>query len=410
VVGLRLETTPMWDFGTLFDSAIEWLNTGKLVKHRQYFSMLFQQTGAVILLRYVFGLARLLGFDNFYAVGVALNAFFISSTFLLIYLICRKLFGIQSAFIALFACVLYLPLLFNSAVFYTDTLSMPFITLCYFIYLNAKSTKSWKKVVLFFILGIVCAVGALIKFNVTIIGIAIIVEFLITTKNSWIKWLSVISMIIAFMALVYGINVRFTNSMLSKKLVEQNRYPITTWVMMGLQGDGTYHANDLSYVYQFDTYHEKQQAVNTEIKNRIESLGVAGLLKLLYKKSMVSFGDGTLNPLLDNRPINNSFLHEFVLKDGNYYSIYFGFIQGYYISILFFMILSAYNSLKNHRHFEIIVPRLSILGQYIFLMLWESDARYITNYIPIMILCATMFVAAIFNINEEKKDKYEMIQ
>lgn len=35
-------------------------------------------------------------------------------------------------------------------------------------------------------------------------------------------------------------------------------------------------------------------------------------------------------------------------------------------------------------------PRLAMLGILFFLILWETSGRYFTNYVPILIVCASL--------------------
>ena len=49
---------------------------------------------------------------------------------------------------------------------------------------------------------------------------------------------------------------------------------------------------------------------------------------------------------------------------------------------------SAALCVKKRVDYRVLVPPLCILGLAMFLCLWETNARYIVNYLPMLALCA----------------------
>ena len=45
---------------------------------------------------------------------------------------------------------------------------------------------------------------------------------------------------------------------------------------------------------------------------------------------------------------------------------------------------------------EYLIPELAVFGLLLFLMMWETNARYIVNYIPMIYVAAVFGMAQVF--------------
>ena len=45
---------------------------------------------------------------------------------------------------------------------------------------------------------------------------------------------------------------------------------------------------------------------------------------------------------------------------------------------------------------EYLIPELAVFGLLLFLMMWETNARYIVNYIPMIYVAAVLGMAQVF--------------
>lgn len=163
---------------------------------------------------------------------------------------------------------------------------------------------------------------------------------------------------------------------------------------MGLKGNGTYNREDSLFARSFDNSIERDAAIKKEIIHRINLLGSRGICELAQKKTQRCFGDGTfgLSDFLDDVPREQNLLHEIVTYNGKYYPIYKSFCHSTFLSIMILMFLHSITSIKNvgNSTSTDLVLKLSFIGLWVFLMIWESTARYFSNYISIMFILAIM--------------------
>lgn len=86
-----LRYKPVFDVDALFGGAAEWTTTGDFTSYHVYFGMFHNNWGGLLLLRLVFGLAKLLGISNFYLVASIFNSALSLSTMYLTGSVCQKL-------------------------------------------------------------------------------------------------------------------------------------------------------------------------------------------------------------------------------------------------------------------------------------------------------------------------------
>lgn len=70
--------------------------------------------------------------------------------------------------------------------------------------------------------------------------------------------------------------------------------PSLHWIMMGLTGNGGYNPADYEFTRSFQNPALRNQALWSEIGNRISKNGLTGMLALYARKLHRCFGDGTL--------------------------------------------------------------------------------------------------------------------
>jgi hypothetical protein len=165
--------------------------------------------------------------------------------------------------------------------------------------------------------------------------------------------------------------------------------------MMGLQNNGYYNPEDYEYTRSYDV-NERSAACRKKAMERIKELGVSGLFKLWTNKAVICFGDGTyaLSDFLDDTPANETGIHNYILYAGKNYSKYQSFSTGLLIVLYLLAIVGAgrdiVGKVKYRESILPTAPRLAMLGILCFLILWETSGRYFTNYVPILIVCASL--------------------
>ena len=157
---------------------------------------------------------------------------------------------------------------------------------------------------------------------------------------------------------------------------------------MSAHGSGLYDPYDYEAAKTRPDKQARKEADIEIIKKRYNENGIGGTLKLWSGKLMRDFGNGTFSAsdFLDDSPAYDTAVQQTVLKEGRYYNIFANLCQGIYIG---FMLLAAAGIIKGALcgQTKAFMPALCLFGLAVFLMFWEASARYVTNFLPVMLLC-----------------------
>ncbi|MCM1126749.1 MAG: DUF2142 domain-containing protein [Lachnospiraceae bacterium] len=389
----RLRFTPIYDLDAIYGGAIQWVETGSFSNYYDYFYWFPNNLGGLCLLYFVFRIGSFLGADYF-VMAAGANEIILLVTLALISLTTKKLWGSKCGMLAMGLSICMLPLLFMADAFYTDSLSIAFPIGLFYLALKIEECEKQYPVKLCFFSGIVTAVGSLIKPTVLIMTVAVCLSFLLRKK-----WKKAVIYVVSVGILYFIITLLFHSwlygNYLDPELAEIKNTPSYHWVMMGLKGDGGYNPEDYNFTRSFTNPEVRDEALKNEIINRISQKGVTGMLGLYVAKIFRCFGDGTLglSDFLDDYPLDYSLLHEYLLYGGKKYKVYQNLCNSVFYMMLVFMFIYAISAAKNKRKPEGALrlgfaPILGISGMIVFLMHWETSPRYITNYVPIIIVLA----------------------
>lgn len=396
VFGYMLRYEPIFDLGAIFTGAVQWSETGNFMDSinwtcdANYFYYFPNNLGGMTLLFIVFKITSIFGPIDYYAIAMITTALLVTLTVFLSVLICRKMLGIRGGILALLCFLVFPPVYFMAPVFYTDVLSLVFPVLIVFLYLKYLDAGSkHHKALLGLCIGVTCAIGMLVKFTVLIALIAVIIHHFIH-KGS----IAAIMLASACTALIVSVFLAFNSYMhsqhLNKATAEMLNTPYSHWIMMSLEGDGRYNPQDFEFTRSFNDPAQRKDAILTKIKERVKNKGIIGMLKLFYEKEIVAFGDGTLaqSDFLDDNPRRSTFLHGFILYDSEHFETYRYVSSGIYFSFLLLTCVATYRAMLQNDGTAVIIPILCVCGIMLFLFIWEVSARYATNFVPLIILCA----------------------
>lgn len=394
-MGFLLRFTPSFDMDAIYSGAIQWTQNGNFSNYYEYFGYFPNNLGSMGFLHIIFKIASLFGVKDFFAVGIIVNSALITGTAVIVSLICRKITNSKTAIMSLCLFLLCFPFYFMGAAFYTDSLSLIFPVLCYYLYLCLKDEDNRKKQIIYFIvMGLSLTVGMMIKFTVVIVLIAIVIDALLCIP--WKKALLILIVPLMFYVVtesVYSHNIY--KNYISDEKYQNLKTPYWHWIMMGLQNNGYYSPDDYEYTRSYEIK-ERSAACRKKAMERIEELGVSGLLKLWKNKALICFGDGTyaLSDFLDDTPANETGIHEYILYAGKNYNKYQSFSTGLLLFLYLLAILGSVRDIigkvKYRQSVLPAAPRIAMLGILCFLILWETSGRYFTNYVPILIVCAAL--------------------
>lgn len=403
VIGLGMRYTPSYDLDAIYGGGIAWAGSGDIADYPyylSYFHMFPNNTGGLFLFRCVFGLAGLFGAADHFAVAVVFNTLLMQAAVFCTWDVLRRAAGATAAVFGLCLFAVFVPFWFMGAVFYTDLLAVLFPVLVLDLYLIARRQPCpWRKAALYAAMGGCAAIGAIIKFTDVIMLIAVaaaaLVELRRPPKQGLAKTLLPLAAAGLALALVLGLFQRLVpDRILNPAQVEEKGMPLSHWVAMGLLGEGGYDEAEYAAAMALPS----RTARNTEnmrlIVTRLAEPGLLGLSALFLRKAVRCFGDGTygLSIFLDDGPHNWGLLQDLALYEGRYYALYSHLAQGIYLAIFALALLAAGRAAlfpgRGRRALFCPAPFIALFGLLLFLLMWETNARYTLNYMPVLFVCA----------------------
>lgn len=407
-----------FDCGTVQGTAVELLD-GNLT-NVIYFAMYGNNVFLLLVLEIWFRVAQMFGCTNYLVIAILFNVIIIDLALLYLSKICLQLFGEKYHGVEKFFSYPMLAITPYISVVYTDTLSLLFPIIIFYQYLCLKKEqeKIIKRVILITVFTII---GYLIKPTNVIILIAIVMveswNFLFH-KKCWkhlsaanIKKVMLYFLVIGMTTvLIYGIFTMYKNRRLnqyiSKEMIEENSFPMTHFLMMGLKPvdyEGTYYGCYFEDdVLATQSYVGTQAKVNyhwQEIKKRLKAMGIKGYLSYLYDKYTWVISDGTFfygreGNFYTSDPYEKgkiaSTIQKYVYFDqSSFRNVTIHMMQAYWCFLLSMVTFSAFIGIgkkeKSERS-EIHVLRLAIIGILLFILLFEARSRYLINYLPIFMI------------------------
>lgn len=409
-----LKVTPSWDFGMIYDNAVNYARLGSQAKISGYFAMCPNNTFPLYVLAIIYRVLSKFHFYNFMSFSIGLNILSIDVALLGMYLIIRKLINVKTAIFSTIVTIFISPLFLYTPIFYTDTLSMAFPIWLFYLYLNRpKDDAPLKKIMMHSIIfSLLLFLGFEMKMTCIIIVIAILIEEILSKKILLNKKLYVCISI--FFIVVLGI-YSIINNKLTSNWDRDKSLPYIHYVMMGTSKTplsnnkyayGIFNDDDLKYTTSFDTKEKRIENDKKLLKERLKNYRFVGSIDFFYKKALQTFGDGTYfaPEKLRRSPIEKNYLHNIYLVDGKYFSYYFYYAEGVQLSLLLLLSTSGLSALRKKEDKTNII-RVAIFGLLLFLTIWEARSRYLINYIPIIVIGAIVGFTDIYNYIEKKVGK-----
>lgn len=361
----------------VLNQAVEMQTTGKIDPSffNEYFLRYPHNYPMVILMYYVLRLAGSIGFTNVYWTAAAFGLLCMDVALTAGAGIVRKMYGWKPCFIYMAFCVCN-PVVYVWIPWYYTTLSaMPFfIAGIYFVVCAGKAESIKKQIICGIFAGAALGLGIRIRVTAAIFLIALIICGI--AGEYWKK--KGIRYFIAAMGIFLAVTWCACGQ-IQKKYVdfdcEDKAFPVTHYIMMGLGGEGTFKPEDLAFTQSFDGKEEKIEANLEEAHRRFKKMGWAGFVKLLGRKLVITWHDGSMG-------FQDRWMNEIQPSDGYLYligeknDIFLAYMQIYYVMSLLLMILGTVGSLIKKRTGMNLILRLTLLGTIIFFMFWEAQNRY----------------------------------
>lgn len=429
-LGLALRVEPAWDFGWLHRGALDLSDNWRFdaPETMAYFATCPNNFPPALLLALWFKIASLAGIAPAFA-GILLNALALACAVGLLGLALARAWGWQGALLGVLFCFGFAPLLLYAPIYYTDTLSLPFVSFAVLAGLMGSRARQgraglgWGAA-----LGLAGALGYLIKATAGIAAIAAGATVLLAGlwgekaaepgageehpkgpkghgasaagappakgrgKSRPAFAFCGAALLCAALALGAWRLWFLHNPILPPGLVQIYALEAPHYIMMGLAGRGGYNEADHFWSAGFADAAARRAANWAEIRLRLAGYGPGGLLAHLREKLAYTWADGSYFAphKLATDPVNHLFIAGLVRSDGALYPLFCGLAAAAQAGLLGLLAFFGVRDVLARRACPNIVfcARLALAGLALFLLLWETRSRYLVNFSPLLVLLA----------------------
>ena len=371
----------------------------------EYFSIYPHNLPLTLYIMCIFKVAQLCGISeaNYILILQLCNIIFLDVALFQLYRLIRRKAGIRASVLFALLCLINPLLYYYPIFFYTQVLSIPLFVLLITVFFRLLDEMNTGKRILYGIcFGIVMFFAWKIRFF-TLITLIAMATFLFFFKNrtDFSKRAIAITLLSIVLSLSCCLSV---HSLLMNKYSihteKEYSFPIHHWIMMGLQGDGTFYYIDEDFSKAFLTRESRIEANKEMIARRIQELGPDGLVKLWGRKLAITWADG-----YDDYSSNLNLVR--------HYGQFYDWICGYRSEFLAAW-LHIYNSMSwlllticALRLFRKKLPDftyaicITIVGGMVFHLFWEAGEQYSMPF-ALLIIAAASMGADSFLTQEEK--------
>lgn len=403
---LYVRSAYLWDTAFVVGGADSLLQSGKITEEARYYLSVYpNQNTFVCITWFLLKVGRFLGLSAGGSVILLnlFNTFCLDLSLVFTALIFRRLKPAmtsgQWAHFWLFAAMN--PFFYaNVTYYYTITLSLPLLTgLLYLLLLFLEHSAKWKVLFLAAGAGIFLAAGYLIRATSVFPFLAFLVILFLTgtftdRKENHETRLKAPSLWVG-LGVMAGTAFLLVSVISAKEAdfigidTTDTAFPATHWIMMSLTPPGTHVAEDEAYTAGFATREEKKEAVRERLEEKLNALGVKGYAGLLVKKVNATWEDGSDGLLFfQENALRTNGLYSYVL--GTRSGLFMLYCQGYFLYLLLGMICSIGGALgkKSTSGRNVLLLQLTLLGAFVFYLLWETASQYSMPFMPVMMLLA----------------------
>lgn len=406
LIGKYFMLNPSWDMKQVLNSSLCYIRNETY--SYDYLARFPNNTMLVAIDALILRFTGSLGQKYPVTVLTMFNSIVVSLSVIISFYIVKEMFDRKKALFFMIICILTTPLLFYTAIYYSDTLSMLITILLLGNWLLIeKSERKVTHTILSVLCGILLFVAIKLKITSAFILIAIIVHKILQKEYKTIlkKMLIIIPVTILLMVI-------FDNTILNVLAPKDKRaelqMPIQHFIMMGMNGVGGWSENEVKYSESFDSYESRKKGTTEKIIARLKEREMSVHIKNITNKLGFTWHDGTYFVIdyLKREPISKGVGHEIILANGKYSKYYKYFPQIMHFSMLIFIMINIrkkikYNSFEEKDNIFL----LEILGFTIFFIIWEARSRYLVTMLPIMIMAQIEGVEYVIKKTSRKKSQ-----
>ncbi len=191
----------------------------------------------------------------------------------------------------------------------------------------------------------------------------------------------------AFIFAMVFVIVNMSIKLFSRRYVqESNRtFPVTHWIMMGLDSFGNVTPEDINYTNSFETTQLMKHGTVNEIKNRIGEFDVVDLAVHTVGKLQFTWADGTnfKNRLFTD--VKFSPIYSYMCQERDDLLILYGqAFRAVTVLIALYAVVRRFKSGSATR--EHLILSLIVLGGIVFYLIWEAKSVYCVPFLPYLFL------------------------
>ena len=226
---------PTWDFGTIYYLARDVASNTEKFNTIYYLYICDNNIPLAAFFSVLFKPLFLLKLEKYTGVvALIVNLFAIDITFVYLYKTLRNI-NRKYAIPFMIFCLFFSPLVFYLPIFYSDTLSLPFIGIPLYYYYRCVTEEPKKSYLI--VIGLLFGIGILLKATVGIIVIAIIISAMLVKNMNWKQ----IGILLLFVLIPVCVSKLWIQMSFSKEEMNRSKKPMTHFIMMGLKNDGGFN-------------------------------------------------------------------------------------------------------------------------------------------------------------------------
>lgn len=339
---------------------------------------------------------------------ILLNLFFVDASILMAILTAKKVYG-QKAADRIFICaVLLIAFHPTLSVVYSDTIAMPFPigTLCFFI--HALCSHNTAKKTIFYTLSISFGViGYLFKPTALIMLISISIFSVLRFKKTFLKKIVLIPLLISILLSTINYSCfsyikQTTYNELKLEFPNTKSRSAFHYIALGLcapdeesDGYGSWNEKEVKWMQTHIKHDNYTQEAIEHIQNKLINFGIVGYIQHLANKLIWAGTDGTffygnegefhLEEQAPPNTLRGKLQNAFYTETDLYQNLFSSWWQGVWLFIWLRLVLVFFQ--KQHNTYGGIA-KLSILGLFLFLLLFENRSRYLFLYLPVFLFAA----------------------
>lgn len=374
---------PTSDSAEVVNAAIQAANGNTdYLQHAEYFQKYGNNNLLTIATAKIYQISQFIcsGKTDYILLNNIINIILLNASVYLGYRLVKKCKGAKNACNMLLLSVLNPVMYMSISWYYSATISIFFSMCILYLAIISKDTMQ-KKIMASIGIGICAAIGYALRPTVIITVIAVVlISFFksIEQKNTFISFLQRLGVGI----LIFTISMIGIHKLSNRYIPDQSQtYPITHWISMGTEGDGTNSSYGENYPKDITDKKQRKDYDIDRIKKNLSQYNLVSFGKHLAKKLYINWCDGSSAMIvkLKSDIKFSKWYYTLVSQRADGWLIYCQAFRGVtYLLILFSLIKNFKRSLCKED-----ILYLNAFGAFLFYLIWEVKSDY---SIPFLLL------------------------